>query len=201
MHSLDAKLGSLVAAERLEIAFRIAESGLILMGTSWLSNLSSLSIKRVKVYKKPPKYLININDGDQSLGPLLDRITPLRGTLHSYIFIIGAILVELALNHRVRDVKWTQQGLWLVAPRSGSLLPYSVNHVVNLVEKAMEKPYSEAVKFCLQDPNVASNVEWESGVLYDDTYSEEERSIRLLDLFSSRFWSSKHCGIDLRYFR
>ena len=63
--------------------------------------------------------------------------------------------------------------------------PCSLRKVVHHVQARLGEEYSEAVKFCLQDPKSAPNRQWQGGVLYDPTYTEEEVSVELLDLFYS----------------
>lgn len=60
---LSVQLVSLVAAERLELAYSVVETGLILFGTSWLSAISSTALKRFKSKQKPPRYVLDINEG------------------------------------------------------------------------------------------------------------------------------------------
>ena len=88
------KLDHLVAAERLELAYSIVETGLLLLGTSWLSALSNFSLKRFKADHQAPRYILDINERGDLLRTQLRHH---RRNLHLYIFTIGILLVEIAL--------------------------------------------------------------------------------------------------------
>ena len=152
MKNLDDELERLAIAERLELAFKIAESGLVLLGTSWLSSLSTESVKRFKVQGKVPRYMVDISDNRELIGVMLEEAKPHDERVHHYIFSIGALLVEIALrNHirdgRVREVKWSGAGLLLVTQESGLLKTSSISRLVDQVRKEMGVHYAEVRLF------------------------------------------------------
>ena len=178
---LSVELVSLVAAERLELAYSVVETGLILFGTSWLSAISSTALKRFKAKQKPPRYVLEINERDNLTRTRLEN----QKGLHLYIFTIGTILVEIALRAMIRDLRRSESGLEFLIGGSEGVKWRSPSHVASLVRDNFGTAYSEAVEFCLQDPVLASNRLWKGGVLYDTTRSQEQISMELLDLFYS----------------
>ncbi len=178
---LSVQLVSLVAAERLELAYSVVETGLILFGTSWLSAISSTALKRFKSKQKPPRYVLDINERYNLLQTRLEH----QKSLHRYIFTIGIILVEIALQAMIQDLRRSQSGLEILIGGSEGVKWRSPSHVASLVRAEFGTAYSEAVEFCLQDPVLASNRLWKGGVLYDTTRSQEQISMELLDLFYS----------------
>ena len=177
---LSINLVSLVAAERLELAYRVVETGLILFGTSWLSVLSSTTLMRLKANQQPPRYIVDIND---KYTLTRTRLEHQKRDLHLYIFTIGISLVEIALQMMVQDLRPLESGLELLVGGSEGVKWRSPSHVASLVRGNFGTAYSEAVEFCLQDPVLASNRLWKGGVFYDTTRSQEQISMELLDLF------------------
>lgn len=177
---LSVQMGSLVAAERLELAYSVVETGLILLGTSWLSALSNTALKRLRANQQPPRYVLEINDRSNLVRT---RLWDLRKHLHLYIFTIGITLVEIALRTIVRDLRPFNSELQLFLEGSEGVKWHSLSHVVTLVKENFGAAYCEAVEFCLQDPKHAPNRHWNRGCFYDTSYSEEQVSVQLLDPF------------------
>ncbi len=178
---LSVQLVSLAAAERLELAYSVVETGLILFGTSWLSAISSMALKRFKAKQKPPRYVLDINERYNLIRTRLED----QRSLHLYIFTIGITLVEIALQAMILDLRQSESGLEFLIRGSEGVKWRSPSHVASLVRAEFGTAYSEAVEFCLQDPVLASNRLWKGGVLYDTTRSQEQISMELLDLFYS----------------
>ena len=180
---LDVQMISLAAAERLELAYSVVETGLILFGTSWFSALSSVGIKRFKAIQQPPRYMLDIHDRHNLTQA---RLGDQMKDLHLYTFTIGILLVEIALQTVTRDLRRSNSGPELFIGGSDGIKWRSPGHVVSLVDHELGAAYSEAVEFCLQDPVRASNRNWKQGVLYDTTRNEEQISMELLDLFYNK---------------
>ena len=178
--SLSDRIDCLVVAERLEIAYGIVETGLLLLGTPWLSDLSNVTLKRFKADEKAPRYILNIN---QRHNLVRTQLADQGRDLHQYIFIIGISLAEIALQHTIRDLRRSASGFELFVAGPDGLKWRSLGHVISLVNDKLGISYSEAVEFCLQDPVHAPNRLWKNGVLYDATRNEEQICLELLDLF------------------
>lgn len=96
--------------------------------------------------------------------------------------------MEIALGMIIEKVVDSYYGLEMrMVARSG---PCSLRKVVHIVQASLGEEYSEAAKFCFQDPKSAPNRQWLRAVLDDPTYSEEEGSVELLGLFYSEAFIS-----------
>ena len=180
LSKMNVSLVSMVAAERLELAYSVVETGLILLGTPWLSSLSNTALKRLKIGQQPPRYVLEI---DEMHNLVRTRLWDQNKDLHLYIFTIGIILVEIALRTVIRDLRRLGSRLEFFVAGLEGVKWRSASHVASLVHEELGAAYSEAVKFCLQDPVHAPNNLWKEGVFYDTTRSEEQVSLELLDLF------------------
>lgn len=56
----------------------------------------------------------------------------------------------------------------------------------------MKDNYADAVKFRLQDSGMASNRLWAYGVFCDYRFSEEQKSLELLDLYCNQIIALLH---------
>ena len=205
MSSLSVRLRDITIAEKLELAYSIVESSLILLGTPWLSALSSHTLKQYRIKPgQPPRYVLSIKE--TAPGRIRDHFQLEKGALELYIFRVGTLLAEIAIGSVVQKFEKTDSGLQLVITDYGTKAQRSCSPhlIVNKVKKAIGVPYSEAVGFCLQDP-------WEPGTSYDSSLNEEEQAMDLLELcfnnilVKSDSWISclkfiatdKHCRIAL----
>ena len=176
MLSLCLSLRDITIAEKLELAYSVIESSLTLLGTPWLSALSSQTLKQYRINNgQPPRYVLSIKKNNHDL--IRNHFQLEKGALEQCISRVGTLLAEIALETVIQDFKKTVSGLQLVITEHETRVQRSCSPhlIVNKVEKAMGKSYSEAVGFCLQDP-------WEPGTLYDPSFNEEELAMELLEL-------------------
>lgn len=176
MLSLSMMLGDITTAEKLELAYSVVESSLVLLGTSWLSALSSQTLKQYKVNnRQPPRYVLSIKENTP--GPIKTRFQLDSGALELCIFRVGTVLAEIALETVIQDLKKTASGLQLVIAEQETRArrPCSLQLIVHKAKVALGGAYSEAVEFCLRDPR-------ESGTAYDPSFNEEEKAMALLDM-------------------
>ena len=176
MLSLSLRLRDITIAEKLELAYSIVESSLTLLGTPWLSALSSQTLKQYRINnRQPPRYVLSIKETDQNL--IRNRFYSEKGALEQCIFRVGILLAEIALGTVIQKFGKTNLGLQLVIMEHETTAQRqcSVHLIVHKVEKEMGKSYSEAVGFCLQDP-------WEPGTLYDPSFKQEEQAMELLEV-------------------
>lgn len=181
--NLRRKLNRMSLAERLDLAYRVVESGLLLIGTPWLSALGSTTITCLKISGEVPRYVLGIKEGAQDCPQ--QRLPEGIGKINLHIFAIGIVLVELALGAIVSHVEIHESTVCLVKieiESAGQRLS-SLHRTARQVRSELGDLYAEAVEFCLQDPLRAPNRTWAEGVMYDPTASEEEISVALLDLF------------------
>lgn len=179
--SLSRKLEVMLLAERLDLAYKVVESGLLLLGTPWLSALDSETITRLKITGEIPKYVLGIKEDIQ--GSHQERLPKEIGRLHLHIFAIGVLLVELALGAFVSRVEIYEHTVCLVKMESAGIRLSSRQRAVRQVRDGAGTSYAEAVEFCLQDPSRAPNHTWAEGIMNDPTASKEEISVALLDPF------------------
>ena len=173
--SLNMRLRDITIAEKLELAYSIVESSLILLGTPWLSALSSQTLKQYGIENRQPhRYILSIKEKAPGLVRNLPQLG--KGALELYIFRVGTLLAEIALGSVVQKFEKTDSGLQLViTDDTNAQRSCSPHLIVSKVEKAIGKSYSEAVGFCLQDP-------WEPGTLYDSSFNEEEQAMEVLEV-------------------
>lgn len=182
--SLSRKLNRISIAERLDLAYSIVESGLLLLGTPWLSGLDSKTITRLKISGEVPKYVLGVTNDIHDC--LQQRLPEKIHKLNLHIFAIGVLLVELALGEIVSRIEMLESTLCLVKIESAKQRSSSSQRAVRQVRNELGASYAEAVEFCLQDPTWAPNRTWAKGVMYDPTNTEEEVSVALLDLFYTK---------------
>ena len=174
--SLSMGLRDITIAEKLELAYSVVESSLVLLGTPWLSALSSQTLQQYKVNnRQPSRYVLSIKaNTPDPIGTLFQLE---RGALELCIVRVGIVLTEIALETVVQDFKKTSQGLQLVITEQETRArrQCSLQLIVHKAKVTLGVAYSEAIGFCLQDPR-------ESGKPYDPSFNEEEKAMELLDM-------------------
>ena len=138
LHSVDRSTSEFLSiSAKIELAYKLIECGLFLLGTPWFASLSSRNLLRLKNTEKAHGmfYL-----GTQALDLkdiLYDDPTALAET--SQLFRLGVLLTEIALD---------KPSLYSGSDESGqeadriSKLPF--------IEKSMGSSYCRATAFCLQ---------------------------------------------------
>ena len=122
---------------KLELAYKVIECGLFLIGTPWFSSISSKNIKRIRsVGQKRHKFILEV----QTVDPH-DLLSDDPGALAetTQLFRIGILLMEIALDKPNPSSRIENDGNdaeWI------SKLP--------LIEETMGPQYCKATAFCLQ---------------------------------------------------
>ncbi|KAN0098823.1 hypothetical protein V8E51_014486 [Hyaloscypha variabilis] len=139
-------------SERYRLAFKIAECGLMLCGTSWFSRFRIQHVIRSqKAVGMPRRYLLEtaMEPGDvQNNDPK---------TLQPHIFSVGKLLVEIATGHIIQrvvepearreyDYKISEVG----AMNPDDFIDRNAEEVFDEVKRAMDDKFAKAVEFCLQ---------------------------------------------------
>ena len=127
---------------KVQLAFKVVECGLYLLGTPWLASLSSKRLRRLKTKGRTP-FVLEIQTLDLEDLYFED---PNALSEHSQLFSIGVILVEIALSDERNPANIQDPEL-----RKSKILP--------LVERSMGSLYSGAAAFCLQDRRSAPHFE------------------------------------------
>ena len=120
----------------VELAFKLAECGLYLLGTPWLASLSSQRVRRLGLGQHRHPFVLEIRTLDIEDLAFED---PEALTETTQLFKIGFLLMEIALNKNGHsNASWGQGPYMEIAKR----LP--------LVEQSMGSEYCKATAFCLQ---------------------------------------------------
>lgn len=119
---------------KIELAFKVVECGLYLLGTPWLASLSSKRLRRIDINGSTP-FVLEIQDLDLEDLYFED---PDALSERSQLFAIGGILVDIALGDEKIPHDFRDPDL-----RKSKVLP--------LVERSMGSLYSAATAFCLAD--------------------------------------------------
>lgn len=179
--NLSCKLYGMPLAQRLDLAYQVVESGLLLLGTPWLSALGSNTICLTTESDKVPRYVLDIikESSQQSLPEKFRYV-------NRDIFAISVLLVELALRRNFSGIGFYASRVCLVEADSTGQQPRrcSLQSAVRQVRVEWSDSYAEAVEFCLQDPlRFTLNNKWEEGIVEDTLSNPDEISIALLDPF------------------
>ena len=122
---------------KVELAYKIVESGIFLLGTPWFSLLTSQNLLRIKdAHRARPSFGLEV----QTFGLvdlLFDDSEALSET--KQLFHVGALLMEIALD-----------GPGASENAKGASRPTNLLNQLPLVEQAMGAQYCKATAFCLQ---------------------------------------------------
>lgn len=153
--------------ERLDLAYNVAECGLLLLGTSWLSNLSSKNIQRFSGPGREPRqgrerhrrFLLETKDlNNEDLA-----------SVEPQTFNVGVLLTEIAIAQPVLYIKkyestlGSELHLVMASLHNYSLKRRSLpaHKVVERVNNHMGQGYSRAVEFCLQQSQIRKSTAWQ----------------------------------------
>lgn len=172
-------------SERLDLTYNIVECGLLLLGTSWLSNLRSKKIQRFSRRDREPRRRFILETGSFSRDELESE--------EPQIFNVGIILTEIAIAQPIRGVRrditeFGSQLKFIMAPLRNSrnlfqnLLNYNsmpANQVVDRVNQQMGWRYSKFVEFCLQQSQGPVRRRWDDDIR-SSTWAVRDAAYRTL---------------------
>ena len=118
--------------EKISLAYRIVECGLFLLGTPWLSHLSSSTLQRLKTSKVDYQYTLHV----EGTAKIEQNNVSTEMLERSQIFQIGVLLIEIALESTLS---------------SNEPMDLQVESKIPVVEKSMGIPYKQACEFCLNN--------------------------------------------------
>lgn len=127
---------------RIELAFKLVECALYLLGTPWLASLNSQRLRRMDIKDGRQPYVLEVQTLD------LDELSfedPVALAESSQLFRIGVLLVEIALNNPEHSV-----------PTEIEELDLRTSKMLTLVQQSMGPQYCKATAFCLHDRRSAS---------------------------------------------
>jgi hypothetical protein len=146
--------------EKLNLAFKVTECGLLLIGTSWLSSVDSRNIQRLSdsLWKAKRRFILEVNVTENEH---LDSVEP-------HIFKIGKLLAEIAMGLPVKQIA-TYNGnngpeldlvISVQVGEEQEMRAIPAVEVEQRVRQAMGTSYSKAVAFCLQQSPQARKENW-----------------------------------------
>lgn len=157
--NLEEPLETFPRSERIRLAFKLAECGLFLLGTPWLSGLRVDLIQR-SVYNldRHRRFLLATQVSEKEISDNEFR------QFAQQAFAIGVLLVEIGCGRLVNEIptrsKTEGQGFWLHGGRLGYSTPATfVNgpRINEILVSAMGNDYANAVKVCLQSNESLKN--------------------------------------------
>ncbi|KIX98270.1 uncharacterized protein Z520_06350 [Fonsecaea multimorphosa CBS 102226] len=83
--------------EKLSLAYKVAECGMFLLGTPWLSHLSSQNIKSIPSDTSRQRYVVRI-EPQSSVSPTGNVV---KTSVRPQLFQLGILLFEIALGDRL----------------------------------------------------------------------------------------------------
>ena len=147
--------------ERIDLAYKVVECGLYLLGTSWLRNLKSKKIQRMSKRGCPRRFVLEASTEEELevWGMEPDN------------FKVGILLTEIAVAQHVLSIVTTSSDLraeveldlviTVLRRHSGSTTrALLAAHVVNRVDQNIGQRYSKAVEFCLQQAKRTRKPQW-----------------------------------------
>jgi hypothetical protein len=147
--------------DQMSLIVKVIQSGLLLLGTSWLSDLTSKNIQRISddSSDETSRLLLNATESP------FDVVT----TVEPQTFKVGVIMAEIALALPIERIKPQQTAtgtqLDFVINLSKNDIPnteaLTADQIVYDVYRQMGKVYSNAVDFCLQQSKRSRRPDWD----------------------------------------
>lgn len=128
---------------RIEMAYKLVECALYLLGTPWLASLNSKRLRRMYLEGGRRSYVLEVQTLD------LDELSfedPEALAEPSQLFRIGVLLVEIALSNPEHS-----------APTEIQELDLRTSKMLTLVQQSMGPQYYKATAFCLHDRRSTSH--------------------------------------------
>ena len=122
---------------RIDLAFKLVECALFLLGTPWLASLNSKRLQRINMKDGRQPYVLEVQTLDLEELSFED---PEALAEPSQLFRIGVLLVEIALSNPEHSV-----------PTGTQELDLRTSKMLTLVQQSMGPQYCKATAFCLRD--------------------------------------------------
>ena len=128
---------------RIELAFKVVECALYLLGTPWLASLNIKRLRRMDIKEGRRPFVLEVQTLD--LEELIFE-DPEALTEPSQLFRIGVLLVEIALGNPEHS-----------APTEIQEPGLRTSKMLTLVQQSMGAQYCKATAFCLRDRRSTSH--------------------------------------------
>ena len=128
---------------RIELAFKVVECALYLLGTPWLASLNSKRLRSMDIKEGRRSLVLEVQTLD------LEELffdDPEALTEPSQLFRIGVLLVEIALSNPEHS-----------APTEIQEVGLRTSKMLTLVQQSMGAQYCKATAFCLRDRRSTSH--------------------------------------------
>jgi hypothetical protein len=152
--------------ERINLAFKVVESAVLLAGTSWLSSMGSDSLRLSQPSQGRGSYYNYTIDLDKPA----QRTWKSFQQLASHIFRVGVVLVEIGYGRRVSDFDYNQWGILQFWFDGGEeYVPLGI--VKKEITSNIDSKYASITAFCLDEiPVQCSKVAHLEGENFGDAY-------------------------------
>jgi hypothetical protein len=133
--------------QRWGLSHLLAESSLLLLGTSWLSALSSVNLNRLQD-DEAPRYLLRTLEADQERCTLLMKLRAWAkmGLIDLECWCVGILLVEVMYGFKVSNVVKSEGRTLLVLADESRIGTDGVE-----VKGRWGSPYSKAIAHCFKE--------------------------------------------------
>lgn len=152
---------------RIELAFKLVECALYLLGTPWLASLDSKRVRRMNRKDGRRPYVLTVQTLDLEELSFED---PEALTEPSQLFRIGVLLVQIALGNPEHS-----------APTEIEELGLSTSKMLTLVQQSMGSQYCKAAAFCLRDRRSTSQFGLPEKYQYPEKTGWEPYLLELLE--------------------
>lgn len=165
------------------------ECGLLLLGTPWLSNLSSKNIQRISGPGREERRRFLLETEDLTPEDL--------ASVEPQTFNVGVLLTEIATAQPVLRIRkhesrsGSELHLVMTSLLNFSLKPRSLpaDKVVERVKNEMGQRYSNAVEFCLQQSQKRKSTAWQKiGETREWKVRDEASRVILRDYYHEVFF-------------
>ena len=152
---------------RIELAFKVVECALYLLGTPWLASLNSKRLRRMDIKEGRRPFVLEVQTLDLEELCFED---PEALTEPSQLFRIGVLLVEIALSNPEHS-----------APTEFQELDLRTSKMLTLVQQSMGAQYCKATAFCLRDRRSASDFGLPEKYVYPEKTGWQPYLLELLE--------------------
>lgn len=139
-------------SQRIKLAYKLIQCGLLISGTSWLSKLENKVVTRTRKDQEDDYHFLLELSNDMEMnneGKLAD--------ISQHLFAVGVLLVELGLGKFVKSIAWENErsfypGFVMNSPRTESTSTSSAFTRMewqSRLKALMGDDYTKATKFCL----------------------------------------------------
>jgi hypothetical protein len=156
--------------DRIDLVFKVVKIGLLLLGTSWLSDLNSKmsNVFPVLSTQNVTAFLLNAASTSDNDLHLVEPQT----------FRVGVLIAEIALALPIEDVQRGDDAelkfAMNLSPSSTQELDYvTANEIIYDIYLSAGKVWSRVVEFCLQQSPSSKKSDWQFG-----SWEEREETYR-----------------------